>query len=244
MRLREILPNGAENSSYLQNVWEQEKIKSFRDFLRWYKVKNVVPTLEAMKKKIDFHHEKGFDMLILESTWPKLANICLHVSSSEKFFPFTESHKNLLPNVGEDMIEGPSIVKHAKLLLSGLTRACPQLFANRFLEYVSAIFTLTQCISVCLQNTTHDMSLMQTCDDSSPVRTNPEVSKTWSCRTFNELSRTAELRAFTEQKLRKWKTVSKQFGSADVATKCMKQWVVSGKRCSCNGLSRGTGLSN
>ena len=36
---------------------------SFRDFLQCYNNKDVVPTLEAMQKMIEFYHEKGIDML-------------------------------------------------------------------------------------------------------------------------------------------------------------------------------------
>ncbi len=42
----------------------------FRDFLRWYNDKDVVPTLEAMTKMMDFYHAKGIDMLKLGCTLP------------------------------------------------------------------------------------------------------------------------------------------------------------------------------
>ena len=54
-----IQPTGAENTSYLQNVKEQEKMQSFQDFLRQYKTKDVVPTLEAGQKKVEFYHNKA-----------------------------------------------------------------------------------------------------------------------------------------------------------------------------------------
>ena len=39
---------GIENYQYLQEIWKQEQMSSFTDFLRWYDKKDVVPTLEAM----------------------------------------------------------------------------------------------------------------------------------------------------------------------------------------------------
>ena len=93
MRLSEIPLKGAENYSYLQNVWEQEKTQSFIDFLRWYNNKDVVAALEAMQEMIEFYHNKGINMLKLGCTLPKLANICLHRSTSAIFHPFTESIK-------------------------------------------------------------------------------------------------------------------------------------------------------
>ena len=61
-----------------------------KDFLKWYNKKDVVPTLEAMQKMIQFYHNKGIDMLKLGCTLPNLqtANICLHKSKNFKFYPF------------------------------------------------------------------------------------------------------------------------------------------------------------
>ena len=82
----------------------------FKDFLQWYNNKDVVPTLEAMQKMIQFYHNKGIDMLKLGCTLPNLANICLHKSTNYKFYPFCESDKDLCEKIREDMIGGPSIV--------------------------------------------------------------------------------------------------------------------------------------
>ena len=59
---------------------------------------------------VELHHNKGIDMVKLESTLPNLANICLHSSIKAKFYQFTESDKNLLSKVPEDMAGGPSKV--------------------------------------------------------------------------------------------------------------------------------------
>ena len=82
----------------------------FKDFLRWYNNKDVVPTLEAMQKPIAFYHDKDIDMLKLGFTLPNLANICLHKSTDAKFYPFTEGDKDLLEKIGEVVVGGPSIV--------------------------------------------------------------------------------------------------------------------------------------
>ena len=110
LRMDRIPPTGAENYSYLQSVWENNNMENFSDFLKWYNNKDVVPTLEAMQKMIEFYHKKGIDMLKLGCTLPNLANICLHKSTDSKFYPFTESDKNLLEKIREVMVGGPSIV--------------------------------------------------------------------------------------------------------------------------------------
>ena len=82
----------------------------FKDFLRWYNNKEVVPTLETMTKMIELYHSKRTDMLKLGCTLPILANICLHSSTNVNFYPFPEGDKNLLEKKRGDMIGGPFIV--------------------------------------------------------------------------------------------------------------------------------------
>ena len=110
LKLSKPPPIGIENYLYLQQIWKQEQMSSFRDFLRWYKNKDVVPTLEAMQKMIAFYHDKDIHMLKLGCTLPNLANICLHKSTDTKFYPFTEGDKNLLEKIREDVVGGPAIV--------------------------------------------------------------------------------------------------------------------------------------
>ena len=110
MKLSKPPPSGEENYHYLLDIWNHENMCTFEDFLRWYNNKDVVTTLKAMQKVLTFYNKKGIDMLTLKCTLPNLANICLHKSTSAKFYPFTEIHKVLLQKIREDMVGGPSIV--------------------------------------------------------------------------------------------------------------------------------------
>ena len=92
-------------------------MSSFKDFLRWYNNKDVVPTLEALQKLIAFYHNKDIDMLKLGCTLPNLANICLHKSTDAKFYPFTEGDKDLLEKIREVVVGGPSIVFTRKAIV-------------------------------------------------------------------------------------------------------------------------------
>ena len=92
-------------------------MSSFKDFLRWYNNKDVVPTIEAMQKMTAFYHDKDVDMLKLGCTLPNLANICLHESTDAKFYPFMEGDKDLLEKIREDVVGGPSIVFPRKALV-------------------------------------------------------------------------------------------------------------------------------
>ena len=84
-------------------------MRTFQDFVSWYNKKDVVPTVEAMQKMIEFYH-KGINMLKLVCTLPNLANICLHKSTNNKFYPFVEADTDLYDKIRGDMTVGPSIV--------------------------------------------------------------------------------------------------------------------------------------
>ena len=110
LKLSKRPPSGFENYQYLQQKRRQELMSSFKDFLRWYNNKDVVPSIKAMQKMFAFHHDKDIDMLKLGCTLPNLAIICLHKSTDAKFYPFTEGDKDLLEKYRENDVGGPSIV--------------------------------------------------------------------------------------------------------------------------------------
>ena len=63
---------GEQINTYLVEVWEREKITTFKDFLRRYNNQDVVPTLEAMQNMIGFYHSNGIAKVGLYST--KISN--------------------------------------------------------------------------------------------------------------------------------------------------------------------------
>ena len=99
LNLSKPLSSGVENYQTLLDKWNHDNLCTFEDFLRGYNNKDIVPTLEAMRKMLGFYHKKGIDMLELGCTLPNLAKICLHKSTSAKFYPFTETGKDLLQRI-------------------------------------------------------------------------------------------------------------------------------------------------
>ena len=83
---------------------------TFRNSLQWYNNKDVVPTLDAMQKMIEFYYDKGIHMLKLCCTLPILAKICLYKITDYKFYPFFSNESGLLEKIQEDMTGGSSIV--------------------------------------------------------------------------------------------------------------------------------------
>ena len=108
--LKTKAPTGSENYNYLESIWEQEKMATICDFLQWYNNKDVVPTLVAMQKMVEFYHDKRLDKLKLGCTLPNLTNICLHKSTHYKLYPFLWSDSDLLEKIREDKTGGPSPV--------------------------------------------------------------------------------------------------------------------------------------
>ena len=119
LRLPKPPPTGIENYQYLQQIWKQEQMSSFKEFLRWYNNKDVMTALEAIQKMIAFYHDKDIDMVKLGCTLPNLANICLHKSTDAKFYPLTEGDTDLLEKIREDIVGGPSIVFTRKAVVDG-----------------------------------------------------------------------------------------------------------------------------
>ena len=108
--------NGVKSYSYSQSVWENNNMQKFSDFRKCYN-KDVVPTLEAMQKMIEFYHNKANDMLKLGCRLLNLAIICLHKSTDSKCYTSTGSDKDLFEKIREDMVGGPSIVFTRKAVL-------------------------------------------------------------------------------------------------------------------------------
>ena len=115
MRCSEVPPTRAEKNPHWQKKWEQENWSHSMIFFRLHKIKEVVLTLEAMQKMVEFYHNKGIDMLNPGCTLLNRANICMHSSTSGKYYPLTESDKNILPRVRAVMVGGPSIVFTGKI---------------------------------------------------------------------------------------------------------------------------------
>ena len=70
-----------------------------------------------MQKRVAFYHKKGIDLLKLGCTLPNLANICLHKTTSANFYSFTETDRDLLQKIREDIVGGPFIVYTRKAVV-------------------------------------------------------------------------------------------------------------------------------
>ena len=99
-----------------------------------------------MQKMVDFYHNKEIDMLKLGITFPNLANIFLHKSTTVKFYPFTESRKNFLDEIREEMVGGPSIVFARKAVVDELSLGFWQTCVKVLSEMMLVSFILSLCV--------------------------------------------------------------------------------------------------
>ena len=197
LRMDRIPPTGAENYSYLQSVQENNNMQYFLDFLKWYKNKDVVPALQAMEKMIEFYHNKRIEMLKLGCTLPNLANIYLRKSTASKFYPFTESDKDLLEKIREEVVGCPSIVFTRKAVVDEtFTRKSSNLCKSIIVSMVVIILP-TQCANQSLLDCIRVGSTILKLTNSQLAKTNLAPLRLWFRHTFNEVGRIAKLRVMS-----------------------------------------------
>ena len=111
-------------------------------------------------------------MLKLGCTLPNLANICLHKPIDSNFIQFTESDKDLLEQIREDMVGGPSIVFGRKTVVDETFIRKNQTCANQLLVCMLVSFLPTQCANQCLLDCLRDASTILKLRDSQLAKTN------------------------------------------------------------------------
>ena len=204
-------------------MWEQEKMKSFKDLLRW------------CNKKTLFRHwkwsifiNKGFVTLKLGCTLPNPANFCLPSSTFAKFYPITEKDRDLLSKVLEDMVVGPSKLFTRKTVVDEIhnrnsTNFCEsvvgtnasQLFSNSICQPMSRGLYTRYVFDADLQrfkphqNKSRSFEIM-VMSNFQPMRPDCRIE-----------------RSFCTTGTHKRMVFLMQMGFVDIATQCLKQWVVS-----------------
>ena len=209
MKLSKPPPSREENYQNLLDIWNHDNMCTFKDFLRWYNNKHVVPTLKPMQKMVAFYHKKRIDMLKLGCTHPNLANICLHKSTTAKFYPFTETIRTCCKRFEKIWLVVLLSSSHVKLWSMKLLSGIQEIFVNLSLALTQVSCILILCASPCQQDYTRDGNMTQNLIDLYFNRTNPETLRTWLCHISEDKDLSVKLRVSTPQELRKRLIVSK-----------------------------------
>ena len=200
-------------------------MSSFKDFLRWFNNKDVVPTLEAMQKMIAFYHDKDIDMLKLGCTLPNLANICLHKSTDAKFYPFTEADKDLLETIREDVVGGPSTVFTRKAVVyETFIRKSTNICKSFVRIDASQLYPYSMCQPMPIGLYTR-WDIDSETSGFTPRQNKTLALKIWSCLIFNVQDLIVKLRASKLQADRRKLIASVLMSFVLIEILCLKQWV-------------------
>ena len=181
-------------------MWEQEKILSLKDFLLWYKNRDLLPTMEAMQKIVELYHNKWNNTFKFGGTLTNLAIIVCTVLTVQNFIHSQKLIKVCFQKFKKIWLENRENCLHVKPLSTKLKSANVwKLFVHL---NASQLHALLMCESMSRGFYTR-YEFDEVLQGSSPVRTYLENSKISSYCIFNEWDRTAELRASTQQELGK-----------------------------------------
>lgn len=100
--------------AYCEQVWEENEMQTFKDFLIWYNNLDVVPFLEAVEKMSAFWQERKINMFkdsisVLGITMKYLFSF---LEDQMYFSLFDQANKDLYHLIKDNNTGGPSIIFH------------------------------------------------------------------------------------------------------------------------------------
>ena len=103
-----------EEYRYCQQVWEDNEMSTFKDFLVWYNNLDVVPFLEAVEKMSQFWQERKIDMFKDGISVPGLTLKYLfsYLSPQTCYSLFHQANSDLYHLIKDNNTDGPSIIFH------------------------------------------------------------------------------------------------------------------------------------
>ena len=103
-----------EDYQYCLNVWSENNMQTFKDFLVWYNNLDVQPFCDALEKMCAFWKNKNIDMLRQGVSIPGVTLTYLFTTLEPGIFfsLFDEKNKDLYTLFKKNMVGGPSIIFH------------------------------------------------------------------------------------------------------------------------------------
>ena len=92
------------------DAWNNNNMKTFKDFLEWYNNLDVIPFIEAIEKMKVFYQEKKLDIFKDGVSLPGLVLKYLMKSTESKFSLFEQNDKDLYDLMKNGIVGGPSII--------------------------------------------------------------------------------------------------------------------------------------
>ena len=188
-------------------------MSSFRDLLRWYNNKDVVPTLEAMQKTIAFYHDKNIDTLKLGCTLPNWLPFAYRNLPMQKSIPSQSEIKTFWKKIREDVVCWPSLVFTSKAVVDEkFIRKSTNICNSSVGIDASQLYPYSICQPLCPPVFLRVGISTQKRVDSHLDKTRPAVLKIWSCPITNEQDQNVKLKRSLQQADRRKLTASALMG--------------------------------
>ena len=107
--------HGRLNYEKILNIWKDQKMSSFKDYLAYYNNLDVQPFIEAVEKMQRFYFEKKVDIFKDTVSVPGVARKLLFETgrkANASFSLFSNQHKDVYDTIRSNIIGGPSIIFH------------------------------------------------------------------------------------------------------------------------------------
>ena len=134
--------SGFENYLDLKRLWKQQGMKTIRDFLIYYNLKDIDPFMEAVTNMQKFYIENNVDIFKDSISVPGVARQMLFQSEEAKFALFDSQNEDLYHKIKQGICGGPSIVYTSSMekgqKLKGGDEICKNIFgfdANALYPY-------------------------------------------------------------------------------------------------------------
>jgi len=117
LKNKSILDDGIksieENYAWLEETWEKEQMKTFKDFLIWYNNLDVYPFIKALSRLCEFYFEKGVDIFKESISVPGIARKMIFEcakNTNTHFSLIDTQNEDLYHNITANIVGGPSII--------------------------------------------------------------------------------------------------------------------------------------
>ena len=103
-----------EDYASCQEAWRHNDMTTLRDFLLWYKSRDVVPFLQDIDRQFAFYQQRGIDMFKQGISVLGLTLLYLFNDFPEKTYLtiFNEKNKDLHNLVKDNVVGGSSLIFH------------------------------------------------------------------------------------------------------------------------------------
>jgi hypothetical protein len=106
-------PTGIENYEMLKQIWREQNMTSFTDFLKYYNILDVGPFVEAVERLQEFYKARKIDIFKTAISIPGIARQMLFHSCMENgyhFSLFDEANSDLYNTFTSNIVGGPSLI--------------------------------------------------------------------------------------------------------------------------------------